>query len=435
MEIFLTIFYFIIFSFIIGKIKFFNETPIPKYWFIIIFGIKLIFGIILTSIYTNYYTDRSTADIYKYFDDSQHIFDALKTNPIDYFQMLLGLDFNENYFIDNYYQHMSHWFRPYNNDLVNDSHIIIRFNAFVRLFSFGYFQVHNVFINFISLIGLTYLFKAFKGFAIKNEKLLFYVIFLMPSILFWGSGVLKESIIFFGFGLLIYHLVKIKRSLNPYSIILILTSLILLTFTKFYLVASLTIPVTGYFITNFFKLKRIGFGYLISFTLFIAAIITVPLISKQLDFISKVASKQQTFSRFVNSVDTKSGFKIPELSDATSLIINTPNALNNTIIRPYFWECNSLFVWFSALENHLVLLLLIFTFFFKKKIVPASKKILYFNLTFILFLFILIGLTTPVFGAIMRYKLPGLLLLLISLIIIIDTQKVKKSFPFLKNII
>ena len=78
MELFLTIFYFIIFSFIIFKMKFFNDKVIPKKWFVIVFGIKVFFGIILTFIFTYYYTDRANADIYKYFDDSQSIADAFK---------------------------------------------------------------------------------------------------------------------------------------------------------------------------------------------------------------------------------------------------------------------------------------------------------------------------------------------------------------------
>jgi len=415
--------------------KFFNDKTIPKKWFIVIFGIKIIAGICLTLVYTYYYTDRGNADIYKYFDDSKYLFDALKDKPLDFIKMVLGLDFNSTYFDNKYYLEMSHWHRPYNNDLFNDSHIIIRFNAFVRLFSFGHFMVHNVFINFISIIGLTFLFKAFKSFSPKNNKLLFYAIFLAPSIFFWGSGVLKESIIFFGFGLLIFHLLKFTKKANYLSPIYIIIALFILAFSKFYIVATLFIPVLGYIFNHYFKLKRIILGYIFATTVFISSIAITPFVIPKLNFVQQIVNKQNAFSRFIASIPTNSGFKIAELTDASSLILNIPNALLNTFIRPYFGECNSLFVWLSAFENHLLLIFIVFTFYFRKKIKTPQKNILLFNVSFVLALFILIGLTTPVFGAIMRYKIPGTLLLLISLALLIDIYKVKKTFPFLKKII
>jgi hypothetical protein len=415
--------------------KFFNDKVIPKKWFVIVFGIKVFFGIILTFIFTYYYTDRANADIYKYFDDSKSIADAFTNKPLDFIQLLLGLDFNEAYFKEHYYQYMSHWYRPYNDDLFNDTHIIIRFNAFVRLFSFDHFMVHNVFINFLSLIGLTFLFKAFKKLIHNNKKILFYFIFFTPSILFWGSGVLKESLIFFGFGLLIYHLFQLTKTFNVKSFLLILFGLLILIFTKFYLVVALFIPVIGFLINHYLKFNKVIYGYLISFFLLLISIIVGPHINSYLNFVNKIAIKQQVFYRFVANVPTNSGFKIAELSDVNSLIINIPNALINTFFRPYLWECKSAFVWLSAFENYMILIIIAFIIYFRKKLNKDQWNSVYFNLSFVSCLFILIGLTTPVFGAIMRYKIPGVLLLLISLALIIDVHKLKNTFPFLKKII
>ena len=415
--------------------KLFNDKVIPKKWFAIIFVIKVLAGVFLTLIYTYYYTDRSAADIFKYFDDSQYLFDALKNKPLDFIKMLVGLDFDKTYFDSNYYHKMSHWYRPYNDEFFSDTHLIIRFNAFVRFFSFGYIMVHNVFINFISIIGLTFLFNAFKTFSNQNKKLLFYVTFLAPSVLFWGSGILKESIIFLGFGLIIYHFFKLSKQFNYTYLILILLGLVLLTFSKLYLIVALFIPILGYTINALLKIKKPFIGYLSALVIFLIFITITPFILSELDLVQKIAIKQQTFSRFIRTITTNSGFEIAELSDATSLIINIPNALNNTIIRPYFWECNSLFVWVSALENHLILFFIAFTLYFRKKINTSTLNALFFNFSFIVSLFILIGLTTPVFGSIIRYKIPGELLLLISLVLIIDSNKLKNKFPFLKKII
>ncbi|MBL4593855.1 MAG: hypothetical protein JKX68_08580 [Flavobacteriales bacterium] len=415
--------------------SFFRDSHIPQHWFITIFGIKVILSILLTIIYTKYYTNRDTADIFKYFDDSLVMFNALKSNPIDYFKMLLGIDYDHSYFTANYYQYMNHWTRPYSNNLISDSHIIIRFNAFVRLFSFGNLQVHNVFINFISLIGLTALFKAFKVVLQNKEKVLFYIVFLIPSVLFWGSGLLKESIIFFGLGLLIQNLFKIISDFKISYLLLIIVGFTLIIYTKLYIIIALLIPCLGYLINRFLQLKKPIYGYIIASILFVMAIYVAPLIDAQLDFISQIAKKQQTFSRFVAEVPTNSGILIPELTDGFSVLATIPNALLNTVIRPFLWECNSLFVWLSAFENLLIITFSIIAVFFRKRIRAAQKNILLFNLIFVFGLFSLIGLTTPVFGAIIRYKIPGLILLLISLLLLVDLEKIKTKHSFLNKIL
>lgn len=434
-EFLLSIFYFIIFCFLISKMSFFKDSQVPKFWFIVIFGIKIIVSVLLTLIYTNYYTDRDAADIFKYFDDSLAMFDALKTNPIDYFKMLFGIDNDHSYFMVNYYQFMNHWTRPYSNDLISDSHIIIRFNAFVRLFSFGYFQVHNIFINFVSLVGLTAMFKAFKPFLLNKEKILFYVVFLTPSVLFWGSGLLKESIIFFALGLLLFNLFKITTQFKIIPFLLIVFSVILIIYTKLYLLIALSIPILGYLINHFFKMSKSIYGYTISFVLFLITINIAPLINEQLDFVYQIANKQQTFSRFIAEVSTNSGFLIPELTDGFSILLSIPNAMLNTVIRPFLWECNSLFVWFSAFENIAIITSVIIAFYYRKKMSPIQKNIFFFNLIFVFCLFSLIGLTTPVFGAIIRYKIPGLILLLISLLLLVDLEKIKEKHPLFKKIL
>lgn len=389
----------------------------------------------LTSLYTNYYQNRETADIFKYFDDSKVMFDALKTDPVDYFKMVLGFDFGNNYLNENYYSYMQHWVRPYSNNLFSDTHIIIRFNALVRLFSWGYFHVHNVFINFLSLIGLTYIYKAFKPFLAQKEKPLFYVLFLIPSVLFWGSGLLKESIIFFALGLFFYGLFNCAQRFKLTYFLALLIGVVLILYTKFYLLVALAISIFGFIVYHFTSIKKPVYAYLFSVSFLIGLLAILPLFNDQLDIVFQVANKQQTFSRFITEMPANSSFFIPELSNAYSILINIPNALLNIFVRPYYWECNSLFILLSAIENTMVLGFIFIAIYFRKKMDKSIQNLIYFNLTFVFCLFVLIGLTTPVFGAVMRYKIPGLLMLLIALLMMIDIQKIKSKYPILRKIL
>ena len=60
-------------------------------------------------IYTKYYRERHLADIFKFYDDSIILSESLFTNPIDYFKILLNLDFDKEYFENTYYINMNHW--------------------------------------------------------------------------------------------------------------------------------------------------------------------------------------------------------------------------------------------------------------------------------------------------------------------------------------
>jgi hypothetical protein len=210
--------------------KFFEVDGISKKGISMIFILKIISGLALWAIYTYYYKDRATADIYKYFDDSRIIADTLWTKPVDYFKLITGIGNNTPAF-DHYYSDMHYWARKIDSSIYNDSHTIIRFNALARLFSLGYYNVHSVFMCFLSLIGLTAIYKAFTPYLQDKKKELILAVFLLPSVLFWGSGVLKEGLIFFALGLLIYHAAKL---FVLRSVIICLVSASLLAFSKFY---------------------------------------------------------------------------------------------------------------------------------------------------------------------------------------------------------
>jgi len=432
-EILLTLFYFIIFCWIIHKIPFFKDAHIPRHWYIIVFGVKLLFGIILTIIYTYYYTDRNTADIYKYFDDSKVMFDAFFTNKLDFLKMLFGLDNNTPHFDNHYYHAMNFWYRPYNGNIFSDSHVIIRLNTILRFFSFGYFEVHNVFINFISLLGFTALYKAFKEF-VSSKKILFYILFFIPSVVFWSSGLLKEGIIFFGLGFLIYYFIKIIKQFKWKYLLFIFAYIMIINYTKFYLLALLIIPIFGYAFNLKANLNKPLLGYFL--VTFVCIIITtiLAIINPYNNIITHIIDKQESFNQTIALVKANSSFLLPKLTDTFSILINIPTALINVLLRPYLWESHSALMLVYATENILILGFIIFCLLFRKKQI-FNKNIFWFNFIFAIQLFILIGLTTPVFGSIVRYKIPGVIFLMIALSMILDIEKINLKMPFLKKMI
>lgn len=394
--------------------------------------IKILAGIAMSLIYTHYYTDRGTADIFKYFDDSKVMYDALYSKPTDFFKMMLGVDNNSPYFDSNYYKVMNNWYRVFESNIYNESHTIIRFNAALRLFSFGYYNVHTVFICFLSLTGLVGIYKtALKFISGKNKELIF-GIFLLPSVVFWGSGVLKEGLLFFGLGIMIYHFFRIIEKFRPLPLLWIFLAGVLLYYTKFYVFAiALPILVTHFWISKTSE-KYLLLKYFIVFFLYIFIGINTHYIIPGFDVLKILVLKQRDFIGLAKSMNSGSLIDIPLLTpDVWSFIKYSPLAFYNTLIRPYLFEASSVMTLMAALENILVLAVIILAIVFID-LKQIHRSIFFACLFAVIFMFVLTGLVTPVIGAMVRYKVPALPFLMVLLVMMINKEKLIRKLPLFK---
>lgn len=488
--------YILLFCALIYFLPFFKDASVKRWAFIGVLLLKIIAGFFLTWVYTRYYPDRSTADIYKYFDDSKIIFSAVENHRFtDYLKMISGLGNDNAYFNETYYNKMNHWYRHYDFGTYNDNHTIIRFNAIVMLFSFGYFNVHTAFMCFIGFLGLTALYKTFRGYFIDKEFLLFAALFLIPSLVFWSSGVLKEGILLFALGFLFYSFFNLfihKKRILLNTLFIIVASFLLLI-NKNYLLLAVAPALLCFYVVNKFNIHRplifysafyaVAFliGLLFS-TLFLEDNIIQTFSLKQRDFInvskggvfiqndkyfvrldpdkkifldtlSKNNFKIKPGSSYMywanenlndtlytqNSTDTASYHLVWDLPIAGStiniskleptvfsLIKIAPNAIYNSLCKPSLFSAKSFLEKFSALENACVLIFLIICVWFKKATYNKNLFALCFFLCLVILL--LIGYTTPVAGAIVRYKVPIMPFLLMCGILILDEQRLKFFF-------
>lgn len=422
--------------------KFFVVDGISKRTFSILFLLKIVFGFALWAIYTFYYTDRVTADIYKYFDDSKIIFNALKTNPIDYFKILFGIGNNTPAF-DHYYSEMNYWARKIDSSIYNDSHTIIRFNSVVRFFSFGYYNVHTIFICFLSLIGLTAIYKTFTTHLQDKKRELLFAVFLLPSVLFWGSGVLKEGLIFFALGLLIYYSSKL---FSIKSILICLATTTLLALSKFYVWLAIFPSIVLLVWINKTSAKKI-------FLKFIVLVLVIGGIGLNIDSIVEIQNplvtlslKQNEFNQLASGELKDSNQKHIAIANSKieintleptfySFAKNSPKALLNTLLRPYVWELKSPMIVLAGLETLLIIFISILVLLFIKPLKEIKWEYVLFCFSFVVIQFLIIGETTPILGAIARYKTIALPFLVIGLLFILDKGKFMKKFPFLKKIL
>jgi hypothetical protein len=183
LEFLLCIAYSCLFMFLILRLRFFREAMMPEWILCGIFLMKIFSGVAMTLIYTYYYTDRSTADIFRYFDDSLVLYRAAFSSPWDFLRMLSGYQSTAPE-LHGYYDEMNSWYREFS--LNNDNRSMIRLNAIMRFFSLNYFYVHVIIMSFLSMIGLTAIFSVFKTHVKDRARVLICIVFLLPSVMFWG---------------------------------------------------------------------------------------------------------------------------------------------------------------------------------------------------------------------------------------------------------
>jgi hypothetical protein len=410
LEYLLAFIYLFLILIFIRKSSFFKSLNLKTNTLYFLFFIKLISAYCLFLVYTKYYTDRSTADIFKFFDDSTWLYkNVFKSSPVNYFKIIFGIHTDEPY-IHYELKKTQYWFKPHETNIFNDNRTIIRFNLIMYLISLGYYHIHTLILCFLSFVGLTSIYKTFSKLFPADTTKLIIIIFLIPSVLFWGSGILKESILIFSIGIFVHQLTKIAfykvKTISTYSWLFI--SFLLLTITKTYVILTL-IPSVIALLTypKFTKIKPLYFFILIHLLCITSALI-INQFNTNFDILGNLVYKQHDFINVARDTHAQSEIYVEKLSNNLSSFIHfSPLALFNGLLRPTIFEMNSASYFPAILESTLLLIGIILMFFKRKKDLNKNQTLfIYFCIFFSLFLSLLIGLVVPVLGAIVRYRVP-----------------------------
>jgi len=431
MEFILPLAYFSLFVFIFFRSGYFNVPGISKKEVIALYSLKVFAGFTLWGIYIFYYKNRATADIFKYYDDSEILYNALFSHPSDYFKMLFGIHNNTAHFAM-YYDQMFNWHRKMESNLYNESHIIIRFNAFLRIFSLGIYPIHILVMCFMSTSGLIGIYKFFYAGFTDKPKMLLLCLFITPSVLLWTSGIIKEAFIISFLGILLYYLDNcLQKRKEIRSLIIVILSLLVLISIKVYVMVAFIPAMIAYIWAYTDSKKKIFLKYFIVIIGFIIAGVFVKIIFPDYDPLEVIRIKQADFIAL--SAGAASRINLNEIDpNFGSLLHNAPYALYNTCFRPLNLH-DSLLISIASLENWVILLFVSVCIYFHRSLSEINWNILLMAFLFTVILYLLIGWITPVVGAIVRYKVPALPFLLLAFLHILDFEKVKTKLYSIKK--
>lgn len=410
-----------------------HGSNIKPTWWTTAFLLKVLAGIFLVYIYLGYYSDRETADIFKYYDDGKSIWETTRGNNKDYFKIILGI-YDKNDYEDlknNYINKTNHWDRADFVPFRYENRIIIRINAALMPLTGGNYGLHLLFFILISFIGQYLLFKSIATYM--NKKIGFLIIFLFPSLLLWSSGILKEAFIMFVIGLWFYGVKMFMDKKSIWSILILIIATLIGSTVKIYIIIGLFLAILPFLISQILKKYKVWQVYLCIFIIYILLIPTIKWTTGQ-DLLSLIVNKLELTTNLAISENAGSMIKPLKLEPTLfSFIINAPLAIINTLFRPFVFDIDSWIILPAFIENILWILFAILAIIFRKKeITKQEQNILFLFLSFTIIETLLIGYTTPILGATVRYRIFPLLFLLLSLSIIIDIDKMKKKLKIKK---
>jgi hypothetical protein len=398
-----------------------------------LFALKVVVGFVFYYIYSYHYTLRNTSDALKYFDDALVLHHTLGTNSTHYMQMLTGWHDNSPE-LNTYYTQMYNWVKPWNYGLYNDNRVIIRANALCMLLSNGNYYVHIIVFNFVSYVGLLYMYNFFKNWLSKylNPLLIVAAVFLTPSMLFWSSGVLKEPLLLLCMGLLLYNFYSLinttKYSLAYlFNLMIVLLCAYALAHIKVYILPCLAVLMLLMSIEKYvvkYSLKLIFPVLIISTLLIITVLHYAP---PQYNLLEILRQKQFDFNNMALSYKAGSYIAVPTFNGSIiGLVTMAPHAIYNTLFMPTLFHCNSAIMAINLIENWAIVAVCIYMLYYFDRPTKTLRYRLFASLMFVFLLATIIGISTPVIGAIVRYKIP-----LLPFVVVVLFSCISKYAPLI----
>lgn len=412
-QVLLSVLYFLLLSWVVLRAGWFRIEGLNPKLVLGAFYLKLLFGILFWAVYTYYYGEDHGSDAFAYFAEGQILHQVFSENPVHFFRLLFATNPSDPE-LQQYIMEMDRWNRAVSYGVLNDNPTIIKFNALVMFLSLGFYHTHTLFMTFVCFSGLILMLRFFKAWlpGLLPFWLLIAVI-LPPSLLFWSGGVMKEGILLFGLGLLFYGLLCIRQSRAAVGYLWMLVATFLLLFTKAYVLIAFAPGILFLLFVHYTGMRWWLAKFAGLHLALFAAVFTLGFWVDDYNVFHMFQLKQKDFYNLGQPGEIGSLIEIPPLEHWTDLILNTPNALFNTYFRPHIFEADSMFFLACALENLLYILLIIAALIGFKKPDKNGLALALMCLSCLIGLGMLVGLITPVLGAIVRYKIPALPFLLV----------------------
>ncbi|MFB6257760.1 MAG: hypothetical protein ABEH38_03625 [Flavobacteriales bacterium] len=298
----------------------------------------------------------------------------------------------------------------------------------------------TVLISVATFFGLWRLYRMFVSYFPHLKKKLAITVLFLPSVVFWGSGILKDS---FTIAAVCYfitstdHIINKKTEVILNWITFIISAFFILSIKPY--IFMIAIPGTMVWL-SYKRLQRIRnrlFRYLIVPILYVVILAgSYTVLTTLGDALGRYSLDKAFQMAAVIQEDLQQEYYHGHTFDIgdfeptpTGVLSKFPIATVSGLYRPFLPEVANLVMLLSALETSILLVLTILPLFRNRisdlfGFLTSNPLLIYCILFSILFAF-MIGVTTPNYGALVRFRIPFLPLFASTLMILSDRKAVR----------
>ncbi len=369
-------------------------------------AVKLLAGLAVGWIYFYYY---GQGDTITYWHDGRLIADKILSDPL----RALNFYWNDEAFeFDSLIS-----IRP-------RSLFFVKITGLIAFLSGGSYWMMALIISFCSFLGAWYLCVKTISFFPGARMAAILAFLFYPSVVFWSSGLIKESLglgaLYFLSGILLMFINH--RKVDGWEWVVALVSLWIGWNLKYYWMGvfiPIAITTVLVIMISSFKPAYKRFDLPIWTGLFILLLLGATSIHPNFypnRILRVIWENNQEFMALTSS---SNAIHYHDLSPSfNSVLLNMPQALASGIFRPFTWEAHNATSMVAGIENLLLAILALMAVPSLPKLFRSPNRILVVAIiTYILILATFLALSTPNLGTLSRYKvgfLPFLVYLLLS---------------------
>ena len=407
-----------------------KKSVLYEKYFIMALMLRLASAIVMALVYQYYYNG---GDTFTYFSFAQAMREVFNADKSAFFK--IAFDLKDNAFLAVYYlgedsafffnpsSNLTIWITVFFSYLFFNTYILISF-AFSIFCFYGCWKIFMLFCNIYPHLA--------KEFAIAC--------LFLPSVCFWGTGILKDPICLGALGALTYHIYKLffEKTKVFKRILVIIFCFWLLKVIKVYIILSF-MPAYSFWIifrykdtikSQFIKSLMSPFLFIISATIGLFVFIKIAQYSERYAFdnLARTAKDTQNWIFLSSQVQGGSGYSLGDVSYTPMGMLKVfPKAVNVALFRPYLWEARKPILIPAALEG-LISLFFTMRLLYKCGFIRFTKLIIgnpevQFCLIFSIIFAFSVGFTSYNFGSLVRYKIPLMPFYYIALFILADKEK------------
>ncbi|PRY13248.1 hypothetical protein CLV24_106163 [Pontibacter ummariensis] len=376
---------------------------------------KLLCGILLGLLYRYYYHSGDTITYYK---ASLVLTDYALQNPGAYSKLLLFNTFSSEAFRATV---------PFSKfpDFSNSFYFIKLLSA-LNLLTRSSYYLNALYLSLFSFWGAARLVASLQACFPKRGKAAAIAFLFFPSVVFWSSGLLKDALMFGSMCWLIFFALKITHGRKARAGQLILAPLMLYVFVRiklFYAAVLIPLLLAYIFIKLVSRHTRMGESYAVQVGSFLFVLVLGALAGSllgvffSLDFL--LSEMHRNYTSMLEVSRHGPHIVLERMGPGVEQsLLSYPEAALSAVYRPFLGEAWGALYVLMGLEN--LLLLVLTVLFFAAALRKGFQRPPLLHLVFLIFVLVLagvVGLTTPNFGSLSRYRivfLPFLVYLLLQ---------------------